>query len=136
MQSVAPRRRCGSRAPASLRCRSSSPRLRTHPRSFLTRPAPVAAQALQRSRTAATKGNLLSPEASHGPYGDHFWAHVARGVPGRTAGECLDAFLAANSCPVARFSASDRRLPAAKAEPAEPAALRRRASLPGFNGSF
>ena len=51
-------------------------------------------------------------------------------------GECLDAYLAINSCPVARFSASDKRLPAAKTEPAEPAALRRRADLSSFHSSF
>jgi hypothetical protein len=54
---------------------------------------------------------LLSAEASDGPYGDRFWAQVALGMPGRTAGECLDAYLTANISPVARFSASGRRLP-------------------------
>ena len=90
-----------------LLCAAGPPAFASDPRSsFLTRPDPDAAQVLQRSRTAAPQGSLLSPEASLGPYGDHFWAHVARGVPGRTAGECLDAYLAdtCDSAPVARFS--------------------------------
>ena len=69
-------------------------------------------QGLLRARSlAAASGNLLSAEASDGPYGDRFWAQVALGIPGRTAGECLDAYLATNISPVARFSASGRRLP-------------------------
>jgi hypothetical protein len=62
-------------------------------------------QGLQRARTSAAPGKLLSAAASDGTYGDRFWAQVARGVPGRTASECLDAYLFANSSPVARFSA-------------------------------
>ncbi len=75
------------------------------------------AQVLQRARTSAGSGKLLTSEASHGPYGDGFWKHVASRVPGRTAGQCLDAYLSAHSSPVARFSATESRLSVAKQQP-------------------
>ncbi len=68
-------------------------------------------QDLQRARASAAPGKLLSAEVWHGPYGNRFWEQVALGVPGRTAGECLDAYLAAHSSSVARFSVSGMRLP-------------------------
>ena len=61
-------------------------------------------------RASALPGKSLSAEASDGPFGDRFWEQVALGVPGRTAGECLDAYLATHSSPVAHYSASGRRL--------------------------
>jgi hypothetical protein len=75
----------------------------------------VDVQGLRRARSSAATGNLLSAAASDGPYGDRFWAQVALGVPGRTAGECLDAYLFACYSPVARFSASDSQLQVAGA---------------------
>jgi hypothetical protein len=71
-------------------------------------------QDLQRSRTLAARGRLLSAEASNGPYGSHFWAEVAERVPGRTAGECLDAYLLEHSPPVSPLSASVTHIPEAK----------------------
>jgi hypothetical protein len=72
-------------------------------------------QSLQRARTSAAPGKLLSSAAADGLYGDRFWAQVASGVPGRTAAECLDAYLAAYGSPIARFSAPGARVSAAKA---------------------
>jgi hypothetical protein len=60
-------------------------------------------QALKRARAAAPDGAMLRRDEADSIYGDRFWAHVAREVPGRTAAECLDAYVAAHSSPVARF---------------------------------
>ena len=38
------------------------------------------------------------------PYTHFFWTTVAQGLRGRTADDCLDAFLTLNRCPVARFT--------------------------------
>ncbi len=68
-------------------------------------------QELQRARLAAPAGSLLSPETADGPYGDRFWSSVAEAVPGRTAAECLDVYLAVHRSPVARFSATTTASP-------------------------
>ena len=64
------------------------------------------AQGLLRARATPAPGKLLSIHTADGPYGDRFWAQVAQGVRGRTAGECLDAYLAEQSSHIARFSVS------------------------------
>ncbi len=88
---------------------------------------PDDAQGLLRARATPAPGKLLSTHTTDGPYGDRFWAQVALGVQKRTAGECLDAYLAIHGSPVARFSVSDTCLPVATT--AANLSLRRRASL-------
>ncbi len=69
------------------------------------------AQVLQYARTAAPEGRLLPSALADGRYGGRFWAHVANGVPGRTAADCLDAYAASPLAPAARdFSPAPRIL--------------------------
>jgi hypothetical protein len=47
---------------------------------------------------------MLPGSDAAGHYGDRFWAAVARDVPGRTAEQCLDGYIASHYSTVARFS--------------------------------
>ena len=70
----------------------------------------IASQALVRARDKAGDGKLLAFGEGVGPYDDKFWTRVAQATPGRTQEECLDAYIAQRRNPVARFSASGRKL--------------------------
>jgi hypothetical protein len=59
-------------------------------------------QVLQRARAAAPAGRLLPPALADGCYGTRFWEYVARGLPGRTAADCIDAYAASPLAPAAR----------------------------------
>ncbi len=63
-------------------------------------------QSLKKARDAAESPSLFPPKYDPRPYSERFWAAVAKGMPGRTAADCLDAYVELNRCPVARFSGS------------------------------
>jgi hypothetical protein len=80
-------------------------------------PSPVM-QALKRARADAPDGTMLTRDVADSIYGDRFWARVAAAVPGRTAAECLDAYIVSHCSPVARFVVRDSlSRPSGRAEP-------------------
>ena len=75
-------------------------------------PSVRASQALRRARARANPVELLPGKEKAGPHGDAFWTRVAEGVPGRTAEDCLDGFLASGLAVVGRFAAQGPEAPA------------------------
>ena len=60
-------------------------------------------QHLLEARRNASRGHLLPRKVANGHYGNAFWGRVAERVPGRTAAECLDGFLASDLKDTAYF---------------------------------
>ena len=57
-------------------------------------------------RARAAPDQFLPASEGGKVYGTEFWTAVARSLPGRTAQECLDGYLASHYATVARFSAA------------------------------
>ena len=62
-------------------------------------------QALAWARKHAKRGQLFKIGADILPYDESFWNCVSRSMNGKSAKECVDAYIDLNRSPVARFEA-------------------------------